>query len=161
MWLGRYGGRWSKIARSLPGRAEAGCRARWAILSANKTGVYVPPPQVTTPRYSPLPTPLVSPYASSTVHLTHSGTCTAGAETDEAGKIAGSVAAAACATAADVLPGAGLAPYPGGGGPCEGSRRAGVAEQATECASKTPVDPPTVFSAATVENGREGGGTDR
>ena len=74
VWLGRYGGRWSKIARSLPGRAEAGCRARWAILSANKTGVYVPPPQVITPRSTPLPPPLVSPYSSSTVHLTHSGT---------------------------------------------------------------------------------------
>ena len=161
MWLGRYGGRWSKIARSLPGRAEAGCRARWAILSANKTGVYVPPPQVTTAHYFTAAPRLALLLVDCTSDTLRTFCCTAGAETDEAGKIAGSVAAAAGATAADVLPGAGLAPYPGGGGPCEGGGRAGVAEQATECASKTPVDPPTVFSAATVENGREGGGPDR
>ena len=32
----RYGGRWSKIARSLPGRSEAAARQRWAILSQTK-----------------------------------------------------------------------------------------------------------------------------
>eukprot|EP01045_Picozoa_sp_COSAG04_P001655 COSAG04_NODE_56_length_30604_cov_692.571119_26_plen_155_part_00 len=86
--------------------------------------------------------------------------CTAGAETDEAGKIAGSVAAAACATAADVLPGAGLAPYPGGGGPCEGGGRAGVAEQATECASKAPPIRQPFFQPQRSKTGEEGRETD-
>eukprot|EP01043_Picozoa_sp_COSAG02_P018139 COSAG02_NODE_840_length_16627_cov_11.279828_5_plen_282_part_00 len=32
----KYGGRWSKISRSLPGRSEAAARQRWAILSQTK-----------------------------------------------------------------------------------------------------------------------------